>query len=180
MLNKIKAVLRGLILITTHINVEIVFVEAIKDDLDIAWLLLSTTLLWIGEVGREILTLAHDLVDFAVLLATDKLFVFVGQFNFDAHLILASRDEWNLIDNSHGSLDSVIGSIDRECQVVEADLCLGIGTDVGKHRSNVGRRRGSNATLCRIRHNDPPRGAVELASLKDRGQFAFKKHALLM
>lgn len=70
------------------------------------------------------LTLSHDFVDLAVLLTTDKLLVLIGELDLDTHLVLASRDEWNLVNNSHGSLHGIVGPIERESQIVEADLRL--------------------------------------------------------
>lgn len=63
-LHEVQAVLRSLVLRAAYINVEVVLVEAVEDNLHVA--------------------LAHDLVDLAVLLATDELLVFVGELDLDA------------------------------------------------------------------------------------------------
>ena len=78
----------------------------------------------------EVLTLSHDLVNLAVLLAADKLLVLVGQLNLHTHLVLAAHHEGNLVDDRHGSLDCIIGAVDRKGQVVKADLRFGVRTDI--------------------------------------------------
>lgn len=55
--HKFKAISRGVVVLTTNVNVEVVLIESIKDDLDVR--------------------MAHDLVNLAVLLATDEFFMFV-------------------------------------------------------------------------------------------------------
>lgn len=142
LLDKIQAVLGGLILIAAHVDVEVVLVEAIKDDLHVA--------------------LAHDLVDLAILFATDKLLVLVGKLDLHPHLVLAPRDERNLVDNHHARLDGVVGTVDGEGQVVKAHLGFGIGADIGEHGPDIGGRRSTETTLGRVRHDDPPGGTVEL------------------
>ena len=102
------------------------------------------------------LTLAHDLIDLAVLLATDKLFVLVGELDLDPHLILTAHDEGNLVDYGHGGLDGVVGSVDGESQVIETHFRLRVSTDVREHRANFGGRRGTKATLRRVGHDNPP------------------------
>ena len=111
------------------------------------------------------LTLSHDLVYLAVLLSTDKFLVLVGKLDLHTHLILTAFDKRNLIDHHHPCLDCIVGSVDGECQVIKANLCLGVGADIGQHGTNVGGRGGPEATLGGIRHDDPPRGTVELPSL---------------
>ena len=111
------------------------------------------------------LTLSHNLVYLAVLLSTDKLLVLVGKLDLHTHLILATLDKRNLVDHHHPCLDCIVGSVDGKRQVIKANLCLGVGTDIGQHGTDVGGRGGPEATLSGIRHDDPPRGTVELPSL---------------
>lgn len=122
------------------------------------------------------LTLSHDLVYLAVLLSADKLLVLVGKLDLHTHLILAALDKRNLVDHHHPCLDCIVGSVDGEGQVVKANLRLGVGTDIGQHGTDVGGRGGPEATLGGIRHDDPPRGTVELTSL----YFKKKKKGLVL
>lgn len=113
-----------------------------------------------------LLTLTHDLVNFAVLLSTDKLLVLIGQLDLDSHLIGHALDKGDLVDDHHRCLNGVVGTIDGKCQLVETDIGSRIGANVRKHGSDVRRRRSSHGIgLRRVRHHDPPRGAVELTSL---------------
>ena len=82
-------------------------------------------------------TLSHDLVDFAILLATDKFLMLVGKFNLDTDLILSSFDEWYLVNDHHGRLDRVVRSIDIECEFLEANVGTRIRTDIREHHPNV-------------------------------------------
>ena len=111
------------------------------------------------------LTLPHDLVDLAVLLSADKFLVLVGKLDLDPHLVLATLDKGNLIDDHHARLDRIVGTVDGEGQIVEANLGLRVGADVGEHGADVGGRGSTEATLGRIGHYNPPRSAVELTSL---------------
>lgn len=86
------------------------------------------------------LTLSHDLVDFAVLLAANKFLMLVGQLDLDTHLIGRTLDEWNLINDHHSCLDSIIGTVDGERKFLKANIGTRVCTDVGQHSSNVGRR----------------------------------------
>lgn len=92
-----------------------------------------------SSTGVEWLTLSHDLVDLAVLLAADELLVLIRKFNLHAHLILTPLDEWNLIDDHHRRFHRVIRPIDGECQIVKAYFRARVGADIGQHRTNVGR-----------------------------------------
>ena len=75
-------------------------------------------------------TLTHDLVDFPILLTTDKLLVLVRQLNLDTYLILSTLDEWYLVDDHHGGFDSIVGAIDGKCQLFEAYFRTGVGTNI--------------------------------------------------
>lgn len=111
------------------------------------------------------LTLPHDLVNLAVLLSTDKLLVLIGKFDLDTHLVLAALDKGDLVNDHHARLDRIVGTVDGKGQVVEADLGLRVGANVGEHSANVGRRGSTDATLSGVGHYNPPRSAVKLTSL---------------
>lgn len=83
------------------------------------------------------LTLAHDLIDLSILLATDKLLVFVCQLNFYTHLIRGAFDEWNLVDHHHCRFDSIVRAVDGESQLIKADISARISTNVGQHSADV-------------------------------------------
>lgn len=74
--------------------------------------------------------MAHDLIDFPVLLPTDKFFVFVGELDLNADLILGSLYKRDLLDYYHCGLDGIVGTIDGESQFVESDISTGVGADV--------------------------------------------------
>ena len=84
-------------------------------------------------------TLSHDLVDFAVFLAAHKFFMFVGKLDFDADLVLSTLHKGDLVYDHHGGFDSIVGSVDGKCQLLEPDFCTRVGTDIGKHGSNIRR-----------------------------------------
>ena len=71
---------------------------------------------------RRTPTLAHNLVYLAVLLATDKLLVLIGEFDLDSDLVLGTLDKWYLMDDHHGGFDRVVRSIDGECKLIEANF----------------------------------------------------------
>lgn len=100
--------------------------------------------------------MTHDLVDLAVLLAADKLLVLVRQLNLYTHLVLATLNEGNLVDNHHSSLDGVVGTIDGKVQIVEAYFSTGVRADVGKHRSDFNMAWTSHGSGSWIRHKNPP------------------------
>ena len=54
------------------------------------------------------LTLTHDLIDLAILLATDELFVLICKLNLDTHLVRRPFDERYLVDHHHCRLYGVI------------------------------------------------------------------------
>lgn len=102
-----------------------------------------------------LLTLAHNLVDLAIFLAADELFVLVGQLNLDPHLVGAALDEGNLVDDHHCRLYSIVGSVDGEGQILKADIGSRVRTDIREHGSDISWGWGAHASL-RIRHYDPP------------------------
>ena len=61
-----------------------------------------------------LLTLAHDLVDFAILLTTDEFLMLISQLDLHSHLVWCSFDKRNLIDHHHGGFDGIIGSVNSE------------------------------------------------------------------
>ena len=79
---------------------------------------------------NEYHTLPHDLIDLAVLLATDKFLVFICKLNLDAYLVLRPLDKGYLVNDHHGSFDSVVGTVDGESELIEANLSRGIETNV--------------------------------------------------
>ena len=79
---------------------------------------------------EEYHTLAHDLVDFAVLLSTDKFLMLVCKLNLDTYLVLSPLDERYLVDDHHGSFDSIVGTVYRESELVEANLSRRIEANV--------------------------------------------------
>lgn len=74
--NKSETLLHRVVCRCHDINVEVVLVETIEYDLNIA--------------------LSHNLVDLAVLLATDKFFVLIGELNLDTNLVLGLRNKLHL------------------------------------------------------------------------------------
>lgn len=75
-------------------------------------------------------TLAHDLVDFPVLLPTNELLVLVGELDLNADLILGSLDKRDLLNYHHSGLNGIVGTIDGESQFVESDISTGVGANV--------------------------------------------------
>ncbi len=65
-------------------------------------------------------TLTHDFVDFAILLATNELFVLVGQLDLDSDLIGSSLDKGDLVDDHHRRLDSVIRAVNGKGELLKA------------------------------------------------------------
>ena len=127
LLNKIQSVLGGFVLCSAYINVEIVFVESIEDDLNITLRNISDRKL---QEMLESHTLAHDLVDLAVLLTANKLFMLICQLDLDTNLVLSPLYEGNLIDNHHGRLDRIVGTIDGKCQLVETHIGSGVRANI--------------------------------------------------
>lgn len=119
LLDHLQPIFSGLVLGAADYNVEVVLVEDIEDDLNA--------------------TVAHDLVDLAVLLTTNKLFVLVGKLELDAHTVLGLLDKRNSFNHHHGSLYGVIGSIDVEVELLKADLGSGIDADIREHSTNISR-----------------------------------------
>jgi hypothetical protein len=74
--DKCKTLLHRVVCRCHDIDVEIVLIEPVEDDLDIA--------------------LSHNLVDLAVLLATDKFLVLIGELNLDTNLVLGLRHKFHL------------------------------------------------------------------------------------
>ena len=140
-LHKIQSTLCCLVLRTAHVNVEVVLVEAIKDNLHIA--------------------LTHDLVDFAVLLAADELLVLIRELDLNTQRALGALQERKAVDDRHSSLDRVVAAIDVEVELLERDLSTRVDADIGKHGPDV---RRSRLSLVRVGSGDPPRSTVELAS----------------
>ena len=75
-------------------------------------------------------TLPHDLVDLAILLSTDKFLVLIGKLNLDTYLVLSPLDERYLVNDHHGSFNSVVGTVDGESELVEANLSCRIEANV--------------------------------------------------
>lgn len=129
-LNEVQSVLGGFVVLSTDIDIEIVLVEAIKDDLDI--------------------TLTHDFVDLSILLAADEFLVLIGELDLDSKGGCGSlSDEWQRIDDGHGSLDGIIAAVDVEVKLFKVDLGTRIDADVRKHGANLGR---SGCSLVRSIH----------------------------
>jgi len=75
LLNEVQAVLRSIVLCAADVDVEIVLIEAVEDDLDIACDTPSAILHVLVQPFKH--TLTHDLVDLAILFPTDKLLVLI-------------------------------------------------------------------------------------------------------
>ena len=75
-------------------------------------------------------TLPHDLVDLAILLPTDKFFMLIRKLNLDTYLILSPLDKGYLVNDHHGSFNSVVGTVDGESELVKANLSCRIEADV--------------------------------------------------
>lgn len=88
--------------------------------------------------GTTASTLSHDLVDLAILLATDKFFVLVCQLYLDPNLIFVSVDKRYLVDDHQGSFDCIIRTVDGERELFEAHVCARVDTDVGQHHPDIG------------------------------------------
>lgn len=63
--------------------------------------------------------------------------MFVGQLDFRLYLVSRTLDEGDLMDNQHGRLDSVIGTVNSKRKVFETDIGARVGTDIGEHGPNV-------------------------------------------
>ena len=100
--DEVEAILSRLVLCTAHDDIEVVLVEAIEHNLYAA--------------------VAHDLVDLAVLLAADKLLVFVGELNLDTHVVLRLLHEWDIANHHQSSSHSIIRPVDMEVELLEADF----------------------------------------------------------
>lgn len=130
---------------STYIYIEIVLVEAVENDLNIA--------------------LAHYFVNLAVLLAANELLMLVGKLDLGPKCRLRASYEWERVDDGHGSLDGIVAAIDVEIGLFEGDLSTGVDANIRKHDADVG---GRGLTLRRIKAGQPPRGTVELAGLQAR------------
>jgi CO dehydrogenase/acetyl-CoA synthase epsilon subunit len=74
--DKRKTLLHRVVCRCHDINVEIILIEPIENDLDVA--------------------LSHNLVNLTVLLAADEFFVLIGELNLDTNLILGLRHKFHL------------------------------------------------------------------------------------
>ena len=75
-------------------------------------------------------TLAHDFIDLAILLPTDKFFVFIGKFDLNANLILCPFDKRDLSYHHHSSFNSIIGAVDGKRELFKANISPRVGADV--------------------------------------------------
>jgi hypothetical protein len=82
-------------------------------------------------------TLAHNLVDLAVLFTTHEFLVFVGQFDLDSYLMLCLGHKWNIRYDSQSRLDSIIRTRDAEAQLVKHKIGTGSCANATKHATNV-------------------------------------------
>lgn len=124
------------------VDVEVVLVEAIKDDLDVA--------------------LAHNLVDFAIFFAADELLVLIGQLDLDPNLILGLDQEFHIRDHSKSRLDGIIGASHSKVQLIKRQIGIRVGTNITEHGSDIG-RVGKLPGLWLL---DEPSSAVELTCLQ--------------
>ena len=83
------------------------------------------------------LTLPHNLVNLAVLLAAHKLLMFIGKLDLDTHLVLRTLHEGNLMDDHHSGFHCVVGSVDGKGELVEAYIAAGIRANIGEHSPDV-------------------------------------------
>ena len=100
--DKVETVLCGLVLCAAYYNVEVVLIEAVKDDLHAA--------------------VAHDLVDLAVFLTADEFFVLIGELDLDTHVILRLLHKRDVADHHQRSPHSIIRSVDVKVELFKADL----------------------------------------------------------
>jgi hypothetical protein len=141
LLYECKALLHRLVGCSHDINVEVVLVETIEDNLNIA--------------------LSHYFVDFTVLLATDKFFMLVGKLDLDTNLILRLRSKLHLRDNLKSRFNCIIRASNSEVKLVEAEIGIRVSADIDKHALDVV----GVGKLSGIGMLDEPACTVELASL---------------
>lgn len=106
-------------------------------------------------------TLAHNLVDLAVFLSTDKLLVLIGELDLDSNLVLGLSHKVQFGNYPKGRLDCVVGAGNGEGHLVIRNIRIRIGTDVAEHCSDIIRVR----KLPRIWLLDVPSGAIKLPRL---------------
>ena len=95
--DKVQAVLDRLVTWAADHDVKIVFVESVEEDLDVSQM--------------------HDLVYFAIFLATDELLVLVCQFDLDFDVVDRALNEGHDAEYSKGELDLGIGAVDPESAI---------------------------------------------------------------
>lgn len=113
------------------------------------------------ESSSDALTLAHDLVDLAILLATDKFLVLVGQLDLHTDLVLRLGDEFEIRDDLQGRFDGVIGTGHGERHFVKRDVSIRVGTNIAKHGLGISRVW----KLSRVWLLRKPSGRVKLTGL---------------
>lgn len=106
-------------------------------------------------------TLAHNFVDLAVFLSTDKFLMLISKLNLDSNLALSLRNECEVGNDSKGRFYCVIRTGDSESHFVVRNIRVRIGANITEHDPNViGVRK-----LPRIWLLNVPSGTVKLASL---------------
>jgi hypothetical protein len=118
LLDKIKTVLRSVILGAAYYDVEVVLVEAVEDDLHAA--------------------VAHDLVDLAVLLTADKFFMLIGELDLHAHVVLRLLDKGDVANHHQSSSYSVVGAVNVEIELLKADFSTRVDANVREHGAHIG------------------------------------------
>lgn len=142
LLDEVQTVLCRFVTSARDVYEEIILIEEIEIDID--------------------MTLAHDFVDFTILLSTHKLFVFVRQLNFDLEMRLSFLHEREGVDDVKCCLHRVIGTIDVESEILKIDLCTRADTDICKHAADIVLSR---LSLSRVIQSQPPGCGIELARL---------------
>lgn len=69
-------------------------------------------------------TLAHDLVDLAILLAANKLLVFIGQLDLDVYLTRILGQPLHPGDDVECGLHRIIRPRNVECEFIEGDVSV--------------------------------------------------------
>jgi len=141
LLHKPQTLLHGVVGAGLNFDVEVILAEVVKHDLDIA--------------------LAHDLVDLAILLATNELLMLVGQLNPDTDLARREGNGFNLREDHKSIFNIFVRASNGESGLVKGHIGVRVGADFAEHGLDI-----IEVRKLTIQLRDPPGGVVELSGLE--------------